>query len=53
MSERSEHRQRLNARLAYAAAIERWERERPSRLRFRAIKRWLRAMPRKEKFYGY
>lgn len=24
MSERQEHRQRLNARIAYAAAIERW-----------------------------
>lgn len=29
MSERQEHRQRLNARIAYAAAIERWARNQP------------------------
>ena len=32
MSERQEHRQRLNARIAYAAAIERWEKNQPSRI---------------------
>lgn len=29
MSERQEHRQRLNARIAYAAAIERWAKNQP------------------------
>lgn len=32
MSERQEHRQRLNARIAYAAAIERWAKNQPSRI---------------------
>lgn len=51
VSERTEHRKRLNARIAYAAAIERWAEERPI-LKFWAIKKWLKAMPRKEDFYG-
>ena len=51
MSERQEHRQRLNARIAYAAAIERWAKNQPSRIRFFAVRRWLKEMPRKEDFY--
>lgn len=47
MSERQEHRQRLNARIAYAAAIERWAKNQPSRIRFFAVRRWLKEMPRK------
>lgn len=52
MSERQEHRQRLNARIAYAAAIERWAKNQPSRIRFFAVIRWLKEMPRKENFYA-
>lgn len=52
MSERQEHRQRLNARIAYAAAIERWAKNQPSRIRFFAVRRWLKEMPRKEDFYA-
>lgn len=52
MSERQEHRQRLNARIAYAAAIERWARNQPSRIRFFAVRRWLKEMPRREDFYN-
>lgn len=52
MSERQEHRQRLNARIAYAAAIERWAKNQPPRIRFFAVRRWLREMPRKENFYA-
>lgn len=51
MSERQEHRQRLNDRIAYAAAIERWAKNQPSRIRFFAVRRWLKEMPRKEDFY--
>ena len=51
MSERQEHRQRLNARIAYAAAIERWAKNQPPRIRFFAIRRWLKEMPRREDFY--
>lgn len=51
MSERQEHRQRLNARIAYAAAIERWAKNQPPRIRFFAVRRWLKEMPRKEDFY--
>lgn len=51
MSERQEHRKRLNARIAYAAAIERWAQKQPSRIRFFAVRRWLKEMPRKEAFY--
>lgn len=43
--------QRLNARIAYAAAIERWAKNQPSRIRFFAVRRWLKEMPRKEDFY--
>lgn len=52
MSERMEHRKRLNSRIAYAAAIELWAEKCPSVIRFWAIKRWLKAMPRKEDFYA-
>jgi hypothetical protein len=52
MSERQEHRQRLNDRIAYAAAIERWAKNQPSRIRFFAVRRWLKDMPRKEDFYA-
>nr|DAI47449.1 MAG TPA: hypothetical protein [Caudoviricetes sp.] len=52
MSERQEHRQRLNARIAYAAAIERWAKNQPPRIRFFAVRRWLKEMPRKENFYN-
>lgn len=52
MSERQEHRKRLNARIAYAAAIERWAKNQPPRIRFFAVRRWLKEMPRKEDFYG-
>lgn len=52
MSERQEHRQRLNARIAYAATIERWAKNQPSRIRFFAVRRWLKEMPRKEDFYA-
>ena len=41
----------LNARIAYAAAIERWAKNQPSRIRFFAVRRWLKEMPRKEDFY--
>lgn len=51
MSERQEHRKRLNAKIAYAAAIERWAKNQPSRIRFFAVIRWLKEMPRKENFY--
>ena len=49
MSEKREHRQRLNARIAYAAAIERWAKNQPSRIRFFAVRRWLKEMPRKRR----
>ena len=52
MSERQEHRRRLNARIAYAAAIERWAKNQPLPIRLFAIRRWLKEMPRKENFYG-
>lgn len=52
MSERQEHRKRLNARIAYAAAIERWAKNQPSRIQFFAVRRWLKEMPRKEDFYA-
>mgnify|MGYP007061822023 FL=1 len=52
MSERQQHRQRLNARIAYAAAIERWAKNQPLRIRFFAVRRWLKEMPRKEDFYN-
>lgn len=52
MSERQEHRQRLNARIAYAAAIERWAKNQPPRIRFFAVRRWLKEMPRKENSYA-
>ena len=52
MSERQEHRQRLNARIAYAAAIERWAKNQPPRIRLFAVRRWLKEMPRKEDFYN-
>lgn len=52
MSERQEHRQRLNARIAYAAAIERRAKNQPSRIRFFAVRRWLKEMPRREDFYA-
>lgn len=52
MSERQEHRQRLNARISYAAAIEQWAKNKPSRIRFFAVKRWMKEMPRRENFYN-
>lgn len=52
MSEKREHRQRLNARIAYAAAIERWAKNQPPRIQFFAVRRWLKEMPRKEDFYA-
>lgn len=51
MSERQEHRQRLNAKIAYVVAIERWAKNQPSRIRFFAVRRWLKEMPRREDFY--
>lgn len=47
MSERQEHRQRLNARLEYAARIEEWAKRCPSIITFWRIKRWLKEMPKK------
>ena len=35
-----------------AAAIERWAQKQPSRIRFFAVRRWLKDMPRKENFYN-
>ena len=32
--------------------IERWAKNQPSRIRFFAIRRWLKEMPRKEDFYA-
>lgn len=52
MSERNEHRKRLNSRIEYAAAIERWAAKCPPVVKFWAIKKWLKVMPRKEDFYG-
>lgn len=49
---RREQRRRLNARFEYAAAIERWADDCPSVVKFWAIKKWLKAMPKKEDFYG-
>ena len=51
MSKKQEKRKRLNARIVYAAAIERWAKNQPSRIRFFAVRRWLKEMPRKEEFY--
>lgn len=52
MSEKQEHRRRFNARIAYAAAIERWAQKQPSRILFFAVRRWLKEMPRKEDFWA-
>lgn len=52
MSEKQEHRRRLNARIAYAAAIERWAQRCPAVIRFFAVRRWLKEMPKKEDFWG-
>lgn len=51
MSEKQEHRRRFNARIAYAAAIERWAQGCPAVIRFFAIRRWLKEMPKKEDFW--
>lgn len=51
MSEKQEHRKRLNARIAYASAIERWAQRCPAVIRFFAIRRWLKEMPKKEDFW--
>lgn len=48
MSEKQEHRKRLNARLQYAAEFERWVAACPSVLTFWKIKKWIRAMPKRE-----
>lgn len=34
-----------------SAAIDRWAKKQPSRIRFFALRRWLKEMPRKEDFY--
>lgn len=47
MSERQEHRKRLNERLEYAAAFEKWVNQCPSVLTFWKIKRWIKSMPKK------
>lgn len=48
---RKEQKRQLNSRLAYAAAVERWANECPSVVKLWAVKKWLKAMPRKEDFY--
>lgn len=35
-----------------AAAIERWAKNQPPRIRLFAVRRWLKEMPRKEDFYA-
>lgn len=49
MSEKQEHRKRLNERLAYAAAFERWLQEEPPRMFLWHWHRWKRRRPRLER----
>lgn len=51
MSERQELRRLLGARIAYALDIERWAQKQPPRIRFLAVRRWLKEMPRKENYF--
>lgn len=47
MSERQEHRKRLNARLEYASKIEKWAAQCPSVLTFWKVRKWLKEMSKK------
>ena len=38
--------------IAVSAAIELWVKNQPPRIRFFAVRRWLKEMPRKENFYA-
>ena len=49
VSEKQEHRQRLNERLAYAAAFERWLQEEPPRMFLWHWHRWKQRRPRLER----